>query len=134
MNKTNLDVLIDGFRKENKDVWNEIDVQSEIVKQIIVARLDKGISQEQLAEKTGLKQSAIARFESCKSSPRLDTIIKIIGALKLTMKIEYNSNCEQTGKVVRLEDIKAKYNMKNKEIYKYEGQFLVESIVAECNY
>lgn len=58
-----------------------------IVADLIKLRVDKGISQRDLAELTGLKQSAIARLEKLNAIPRLDTIITIAHFLGYTLTI-----------------------------------------------
>jgi len=54
---------------------------SRIILTLIEARVDQGYTQRQLADKCGLKQSAIARMESLKTIPRLDTVIRVANAL-----------------------------------------------------
>ena len=61
----------------------------------IEERVKKGLTQQQLADKCGMKQSAIARMESIESIPRLDTIIRVATALEMTMDL-------QTSKTVSL--------------------------------
>ena len=82
---------VKDFMKELKfnddEMWNEIEFHSQIVSKIIIRRVDLGLSQNELAQKCGLKQSAIARFESCASIPRLDTIGKILTALDLELEV-----------------------------------------------
>jgi DNA-binding XRE family transcriptional regulator len=52
-----------------------------ISKKIREARIGAGLTQEQLAEKTGLPQSHISRIENAKHSPARATIEKIANAL-----------------------------------------------------
>lgn len=60
-----------------------------IISQVIAARIKKGITQKDLAEKMGTKQSAIARLESGNSNPSISFLEKLAGVLgyKLTVKI-----------------------------------------------
>lgn len=53
------------------------------------ARKKKGYTQVSLAEKSGLKQSQIARLESNSSEPRVSTLIKISKALDFELVIEF---------------------------------------------
>ena len=47
-----------------------------------------GLTQRQLAEKCGIKQSAIARIERIQVIPRLDTLLKIAKCLECTISID----------------------------------------------
>jgi len=64
-----------------------IDFDVELIGKLIEAREAKGYSQRELAEISGIKQPAIARMESLKSTPQIDTIIKVLRPLgyKLTI-------------------------------------------------
>jgi transcriptional regulator with XRE-family HTH domain len=52
-------------------------------KRIKYLREEKGITQEQLAEKVGLSLDFIGKIEVAISKPSVDTIIKIIKALDI---------------------------------------------------
>lgn len=58
-----------------------------IVTELINARHEKGISQRQLEEMTGIKQPVIARIESGRSIPKIDTLQKVLLALGKTLTI-----------------------------------------------
>ena len=45
------------------------------------------ISQEQLAEKAGMKQSAISRIENMKISPSVDTLMHLLYQIGYTLKV-----------------------------------------------
>lgn len=59
-----------------------------IIRTISFRRKEKGYSQRDLARITGIKQSAIARIESLKIVPRLDTILLISRALDLQINFK----------------------------------------------
>ena len=63
----------------------EIEVISRLVIEIIKRRYEMGLSQRDLAKLAGIKQPAIARFETLGSIPRLDTLIKILKVLYETV-------------------------------------------------
>ena|SRR5574344_1107420 len=65
----------------------ESDVKN-IIKSLRFRRIEKGYSQRDLARITGIKQSAIARMESLKVYPRIDTIMVISRALDLQFVIK----------------------------------------------
>ena len=58
----------------NEASASEYDVFSEISAQLIDARNNSGITQKELAQKTGLTQALISRIESGKSHPTIDTL------------------------------------------------------------
>ncbi len=64
----------------------------EIVAQLIQRRLELKLTQSELADKTGLKQAAIARLESEKAIPRLDTLEKVTKALDLKLSLVKEDN------------------------------------------
>jgi len=67
--------------------------QIELVAQLIVRRKQLGLSQRDLAEQTGLKQSAIARLEREGAIPRLDTLEKVSKALGLKLALIEEDAC-----------------------------------------
>jgi DNA-binding XRE family transcriptional regulator len=78
------------------DVRGELYTQEEIAEsnlrvaligEIIQARQELGISQKQLEAMSGVKQPVIARMEKGYTSPRLDTILKILASLGKTLAI-----------------------------------------------
>jgi predicted transcriptional regulator len=71
------------FRKEHP----ELDLEFALISALIKARAKGEITQKQLAEKMGTKQSAIARFESGRSNPTLDFIKRLAEALELELKV-----------------------------------------------
>jgi len=58
-----------------------------IIGKLIEAREEKGLSQRELAEISGVKQPAIARLESMKATPQIDTLFKILHPLGYTIEI-----------------------------------------------
>lgn len=86
-----LDRLKDELFK-NSDVKAEYDAlepEYELINQIISARSEKNMTQKQLAEKIGTKQSNIARLESGNYNPSFQFLQKIANALdkKLTFSL-----------------------------------------------
>ncbi len=64
-----------------------IAVERELINIMIRIREAKGLTQEQVAETCGVKQSAIARWESGKHSPRIDSLLKILVPLGYTLQV-----------------------------------------------
>ncbi|MBP3816661.1 MAG: helix-turn-helix transcriptional regulator [Butyrivibrio sp.] len=55
--------------------------------EIIAVRKEQGISQRELGKLTGIKQPVIARIESGQSSPRIDTLVKLLAPLGKTIAV-----------------------------------------------
>jgi ribosome-binding protein aMBF1 (putative translation factor) len=68
-------------RKDLKDTVEGFDPVYELRKKILLLRLDEGLSQEELADKAGMKQSVISRIENGESEPRIETVNRIAKAL-----------------------------------------------------
>lgn len=65
----------------------QIQFELELIGKVIEARKEKGLSQRDLAELSGVKQPAIARLESMQSTPKIDTLIRILNPLGYTLSI-----------------------------------------------
>lgn len=65
----------------------ESDLRVAIMSEIIRARNEKGITQKELEQLSGVKQPAIARLESGRTSPQLDTVIKVLAPLGKTLAV-----------------------------------------------
>jgi ribosome-binding protein aMBF1 (putative translation factor) len=59
-----------------------------IADQVSDRRAVQGLSQRELAELTGTTQSAIARLERGGRPPRIDTLLRIAGALDCELVVE----------------------------------------------
>ena len=58
-----------------------------IIDTLIEQRKNKGMTQTDLAKASDLTQSVIARLESKKAMPQLDTLLKVVNALDCTLQI-----------------------------------------------
>lgn len=65
----------------------ESDLRVAIIGELIKAREEKGYSQKTLEDLSGIKQSAIARLESGKAVPQLDTILRLLLPLGKTLAV-----------------------------------------------
>ena len=74
--------------KNNGKFNNEYLIQEqhlEIAKQLKKLREEKGMSQKELSEKTGLKQQAISILEHYTTPPNLLTLIKYLNGLGIDL-------------------------------------------------
>ena len=70
----------------------KIEFEVELIGKLIEAREAKGLTQKQLAEVTGLKQSAIARLESMKVTPQIDTLFRLLTPMGYKLAIVPQDN------------------------------------------
>ena len=73
---------IDSSIKEDIE---EMETLATIISEIIKKRNELGISQRELAEICGLPHSSVARIEACIVRPKVDTLLKIMKPLGLTL-------------------------------------------------
>ena len=66
---------------EWKKGYDALEVEFSIIEQVLRKRIQKKMSQKQLAEKVGTKQSAIARLEGGNSNPSVAFLEKVAKAL-----------------------------------------------------
>ena len=65
----------------------ESDLRVSIIRELIKAHQEKGISQKKLEELSGVKQPVIARMEKGSTSPQLDTTLKVLAPLGKTLAV-----------------------------------------------
>ena len=68
--------------------YNALGPEYEIIRQIIKARAEQNITQKELANKIGIKQSNISRLESGNYNPSLDFLQKVAEGLGKQLHIE----------------------------------------------
>ena len=79
----------DEFEKEifTPEEIAESDLRVALIGELIKARQEKGISQKQLEELSGVKQPIIARMERGSTNPQINTILKILAPLGKTLAV-----------------------------------------------
>ncbi|MEK9181920.1 MAG: helix-turn-helix transcriptional regulator [Patescibacteria group bacterium] len=73
-----------GVRKAYKQMQPEI----QIIRALIISRNKKGMSQRKLAQKMGVTQSSLARFETGGINPTLSFIQKVTNGLGLKLLVK----------------------------------------------
>lgn len=61
----------------------------EAIRAVIAARLEQHMTQKELAQKTGIRQSNISRIESGSTSPTVETLARIAAGLGKELKIDF---------------------------------------------
>ena len=74
--------------KEFKYEYEKLKPRYEIISQIIEARNNQNITQEELALRVGTQRSNISRFESGAYNPSLDFLIKVAKCLGKEVHIQ----------------------------------------------
>ncbi len=73
------------FRRE----YEALEPEYEIIRQIILARNELNMTQEELAERSGIKQSNISRLERGTYNHSLNSLKKIAKGLDKELQIEF---------------------------------------------
>jgi DNA-binding XRE family transcriptional regulator len=71
-----------------KAEYNRLEPEFKMASVLIEARTKAGLTQEQLAERMGMKQASIARIESGKNNPSIKTLQKYAQATGHELQIE----------------------------------------------
>lgn len=74
---------------ESKKAIEEVEALSSIITAVASQRNALGISQRELASMCGIPQSSVARIESFKTTPNLDTLLKIMQPLGLKLTVSH---------------------------------------------
>lgn len=64
-------------------------LEHDVVKQIVSARVEQNITQKELADRIGIKQSNISRLESGNHNPSLEFLRKVATGLGKELHIEF---------------------------------------------
>lgn len=86
--------LQDYLREQMKDPefaveYEKLRPEYEAIRAVIRARLESRMTQKELAEKTGIRQSNISRIENGTSSPTVDTLARLAAGMGKVLKIEF---------------------------------------------
>jgi len=75
--------------KEIKKVYDDLEPEFRLSQMIIAKRIEKGMSQADLAKKIGTKQPAVARLESGTYNPSVTLLKKTAKALGSSLHISF---------------------------------------------
>ena len=96
-----MDNIFQGILKQNIGVSEETKIQKKIHSEnlgqrVRQFRVDKGLTQNALAELSGLSHSALSKIENNQLSPTFETILKIISGLNIDISDLLTSTENQT--------------------------------------
>ena len=89
-NSTNFDDYYYDDNNVTPSQRAKIEFEVELIVKLIEARETSGFTQAQLAEAAGIKQSALARMESLKATPQIDTLFKVLTPMGYKLAIVRN--------------------------------------------
>ena len=69
--------------------WERQCPEREYIKAIITARIEQNLTQKELSERTGIRQSNISRIENGNSSPTVATLQQLAHGLGKKLHIEF---------------------------------------------
>lgn len=84
-----LNLLQKEVRHENNFNQNSLDISGGFAAALYQARIRNGITQQQLADLTGINQADISRFERGFSNPSLSTIKRLADGLGMGLNIDF---------------------------------------------
>ena len=76
-------LMAEAERDKELELENKKARQDELIEKLIQVREERSISQRELAERIGVSQQTIARFESRQTIPEPGTITKILDVLDI---------------------------------------------------
>lgn len=73
------------FKKE----YDSLEPEFAIIRAIVDARIETGLTQKELSERTGIAQSDISKLENGNANPSIRTLKRLANAMGKTLKIEF---------------------------------------------
>ncbi len=72
-----------------KAEYEALEPEFTIIQAIIDARKNSGLTQQQLAQKTGIAQADISKLENGNANPSLQTLQRLATGMEMKLKIEF---------------------------------------------
>lgn len=69
--------------------WERLQPYYDVIDAIITARAEGNLTQRELAERCGMKQSAFARLESGNANPTIETLQRVAKGLGKRLRISF---------------------------------------------
>ena len=82
---------VESLSNEEKILLEAKEIEREFIIKLISVRKEKGITQKELAKKTGLTQQVISTIEQCGRRPTLTNLIRYLMGLDLDINKIFNS-------------------------------------------
>ena len=75
--------------KEFREEYEALEPEYIIMKAMIEARREEGLTQKELSERSGITQADISRLENGNANPSIRTLQRLANAMGKTLKIEF---------------------------------------------
>lgn len=72
-----------------KAEWDALEPELSIMQAVIDPRKESGLTQQQLAERTGISQADISKLENGNANPSLKTLQRLASAMDKKLKISF---------------------------------------------
>jgi len=92
--------------------YAKLEPEYKLAHALIRGRLQKGLTQEELARRTKTKQSAIARLEAGQANPSLRVLAKLAEALDAELVVQFEPRRRKSFMVA---EERAKYRVKKRD-------------------
>ena len=87
--------FIERMKKEKpgfRETWDRMRPLRELTLKLTETRIARGMTQTELAEKAGLKQSALSRLENGRIPPNITTVLAVVKALGMRVTLEEDND------------------------------------------
>ena len=74
---------------EVRKALKETELEYQIARALIKARLDRGYTQTQLAKKLNTKQSVVSRVENAKTTPSISFLKRLARVLNVSLQVQF---------------------------------------------
>ena len=75
-----------------KKGWDALEPEFAIIQAMIDARKNAGMTQQELAERTGIAQGDISKLETGRANPSLKTLQRLAEGMGMRLKLEFISS------------------------------------------
>lgn len=72
-----------------KKAYEESELEYQIARALIKARLERGLTQKELAEKLNTRQSVVSRVENAKTVPSLSFLKRLAEVLNASLQVQF---------------------------------------------
>lgn len=93
MKNTSFTIWKKNFLRQSPKInseYQKLAPEMALVKSMIAARLKQQLTQAQLADKIGTKQSVISRVESGRANPSLNFLKKVAAGLERQLEVKFS--------------------------------------------